>query len=169
VNATAVLQVTFFSDYAAQRKREAQVTLDALASSITIATAPGKNTLPWLKLARFGNKKTLKGSLRHDDNIVAITGVEADYDGEVVAFDEAVEIAEKAGLLSLVYTSPSHTPERPRWRILCPTSRELTPGERLHMMGRVAGLYRGIFAAESWALSQAYYFGSVNSNPHHRV
>lgn len=36
------------------------------------------------------------------------------------------DTAQKAGLLSLTYTSPSASTERPRWRIVCPTSRELT-------------------------------------------
>jgi putative DNA primase/helicase len=37
------------------------------------------------------------------------------------------------------------------------------------MIGRLNGLFRGVFAGESWTLSQAYYFGSVNGNPAHRV
>jgi hypothetical protein len=37
------------------------------------------------------------------------------------------------------------------------------------MIGRLNGLFDGIFAHESWTLSQSYYFGSVNANPAHRV
>jgi hypothetical protein len=125
--------------------------------------------LPWIKLARFGDVKSDKKSLRHDGNVTAITGVEADYDGEVISFDEAVEVAEKARLLAIVYTSPSHTDAAPRWRVLCPTSGELPPDQRRFLMARLNGLYRGIFAAESWALSQSYFYGSVDNNPDHRV
>jgi hypothetical protein len=161
--------VTFFSDYAAQTKREHAMTLTALAQLIRDTMAPTKDRLPWLKLARFGNAKTKKGSLRHDRNIIAISGVEADYDSEKLGFDYAIEIAEKAGLLAIAYTSPSHQPERPRWRMLCPTSREYPPPDRARLLGRLNGLYRGIFARESWTLSQAYYFGAAGNGAHHLV
>jgi AAA domain len=163
------LTLTLFRDHAAAEKAQRTVTTDELRALIRDTSAPAKSALPWLKLARFGNSKTPKGSLRHDQNVVAITGIEADYDSGSVGFDEAVEIAENAGLLAILYTSPSHTPERPRWRILCPTASELPPDQRSWLLARVNGLYQGIFAAESWALSQSYYFGRVNRNPDHRV
>ncbi len=59
--------------------------------------------------------------------------------------------------------------DKPRWRVVCPVSSELPPDRRYHMMGRLNGLFGGIFADESWALSQAYYFGSINHSPDHRV
>jgi hypothetical protein len=161
--------VTLFHDYAATKKHQRQLTLDRLAELIRTTSASEKAKLPWLKLARFGNAATAKGSLRHDRNLIAQTGIEADYDGEVVSFEAAVEIAEKAGLSAIIYTSPSHTAALPRWRILCPTSTELPAAQRPHMLGRLNGLYRGIFAVESWTLSQSYYFGSINGNPEHRV
>src|SRR5258705_57038 len=34
---------------------------------------------------------------------------------------------------------------------------------------RINGVLGGVLGAESWTLSQAYYFGSVGNNPHHRV
>ena len=37
------------------------------------------------------------------------------------------------------------------------------------MLGRLNGLFRGIFSHESWTLSQSYYFGSVKHNPAHSV
>ena len=89
-------------------------------------------------------------------------GVEADYDGGTLGFDDAVMIAEKAGLAALLYTSPSHSPTAPRWRVLCPASGPLAPGMRDRLMARLNGLYGGVFADESWALSQSYFFGRVN-------
>lgn len=161
--------VTLFRDYAAADKREETYTLGSLASRVVNTTAPRKDLLPWLKLARFGEIRTDKASLRHDGNVLAISGIEADYDGEEVSFEAAVEIATKADLLCLLYTSPSHSPTKPRWRVLCPTSEELPPGERSKLLGRLNGAFQGIFSGESWTLSQAYYFGSVASNPDHRV
>jgi hypothetical protein len=101
--------------------------------------------------------------------VIACTGVEADYDGEAVGLDEAIEVAEKLGLLALIYTSPSHAPRRPRWRIMCPASRSMAPDKRSGLMERLNGAYRGIFARESWPLSQAFYFGSIGENPNHHV
>lgn len=161
--------VTFFDNYAAAQKHEEPYSLRSLASRIHTVTAAEKSRLPWLKLARFGELRTIKDSLRHDGNVLAITGIEADYDGGEVSFESAVEVATKADLLCLLYTSPSHTPQKPRWRVLCPTSAELPPAQRTHLLGRLNGVFRGIFSVESWTLSQAYYFGSVNANPAHRV
>ena len=171
--------VTFFGSYAATKKTERECTLTTLARHIEATTAPSKVGLPWLKLATFGDTRTplipgdqgrmTGGSLRHDANVLGITGVEADYDAEQVGFGEAVDRLTNAGVMGIVYTSPSHTEERQRWRVLCPLSGPAIPGERSKMLGRLNGLYRGIFSVESWTLSQSYYYGSVANNPSHRV
>jgi hypothetical protein len=161
--------VTFFRGHAATGKRQEACAIGALAERIRMATAPSKAELPWLKLARFGDLRTGKGCLRHDDNLLAVSGVEADYDGEEMPFDGAVEALGKAGVLALVYTSPSHADGAPRWRVLCPLSAEAAPERRDHLLGRLNGLFGGAFSAESWTRSQAYYYGSVAGNPAHRV
>jgi putative DNA primase/helicase len=163
------LAVTFFKDAAAGAKWEEQITLRSLAARINAITAARKAALPWLKLGRFGDLRSDKNSLRHDANMLAVTGIEADYDGGGISFERAVELLARRGIAACVYTSPSHTEERPRWRVLCPFAQELPPGRRAHMLGRLNGLFGGIFAAESFTLSQAYYFGSVNQNPAHSV
>jgi hypothetical protein len=163
------LSVTFFPDATASTKREEKYTLRSLASRINAITAARKARLPWLKLAKFGDLRSDKGCLRHDGNVTAISGIEADYDGGVMLVDEACDLLSTQGIASLVYTSPSHTEDAPRWRILCPLSEEMPPDRRSAHMGRLNGLFRGIFAGESWTLSQSYYFGSVNRNPSHRV
>lgn len=163
------IALTVFADVHAKTLHAASMTLDEMARHARIMTASEKGRLPLWKLATFGNARTKQGSLRHDQNVIAITGIEADYDGEAVAFDEVVETAEKIELRALIYTSPSHTPQRPRWRIMCPLSRGMAPDKRRALMGRLNGAYGDIFSHESWTLSQAYYFGSVAGNPAHRV
>jgi hypothetical protein len=163
------LAVTFFKDATARTKREELCILRSLADRINTVTAARKADLPWLKLARFGEQRTDKNSLRHDDNVLAISGIEGDYDGGVMTVDEVCELLTKQGLAAVVYTSPSHTEDAPHWRVLCPTSLELAPGQRVHMVGRLNGLLGGIFSGESFTLSQSYYFGSVKHNPSHRV
>ena len=140
------MHVTFFTDAAAQAKREEVLQPADLAGMIRSTAAIEKARLP-LKLGRFRDTRSTKGSLRHDGNMIAISGTEADYDGGELGFDAAVEIAEKTGLRCIVYTSPSHSRAKPRWRVLAPTSTELAPTARYGITARLNGLYRGIFAA----------------------
>jgi len=163
------LAVTFFTDAAARTKREELYSLRSLATRINAITAARKTGLPWLKLARFGQLRTDKGSLRHDANVITISGIEADYDGGAMTVDEACELLNQQGLAAVVYTSPSHTEDAPRWRVLCPLSEEMAPDRREKMVGRLNGLFHGIFSGESFTLSQSFYYGSVNHNPSHRV
>jgi hypothetical protein len=158
----------FFSQYA-DSKREEVATPAEIAERVRTTTAREKQQLPWLKLATFGDAKSDKGSFRHDANMLVITGVEADYDGEIMSFDAALARLEQQGVAAVLYTSPSHTEAKPRWRVLCPLSEEMPSKRRSHLLGRVNGLLGGIFSAESWALSQSYYFGRVRQNPAHRV
>lgn len=140
--------MTVFASASATRKAEEQITLSALADRIAATHAPTKSQLPWLKLARFGDQRTTKNSLRHDANMLAITGIEIDYDGGVVTVDEAEELLLKSGVLSLLYTSPSHTEDAPRWRVLCPTSVELPPDRRTPLMGRLNGVLRAAWRCQ---------------------
>src|SRR3954465_12618858 len=70
--------VTFFSNAAAAHKHEERFTLRSLADRVSTVTASAKARLPWLKLARFGEMKSDKHSLRHDANVGAISGIEGD-------------------------------------------------------------------------------------------
>jgi hypothetical protein len=166
---TRPVAVTFFRDEFAKKLDAKDMLLPDLRDLILKETASTKDQLPWLKLATFGDKRTAKGSLRHDDNVNSISGVELDYDGEVMAFDDAAAHVRNARLQALVYTSPSHTVTEPRWRILLPTSCDLPPEGRAKLVARVNGVFRGVFAAESFTLSQSYYYGSVDNNPAHRA
>lgn len=161
--------VTFFTNFAAQTKREQHCTVHDLADLARETTASTKDNLPWWKLASFGDKRSERNSFRNDGNVRFITGIEADYDAEKIAFDDAAELLDKLGLLSVLYTSPSHTEDTPRWRVIAPTSIGMQPDKRRHMLGRLNGAFRGVFSIESWTLSQSYYYGSVRGNPSHRV
>jgi RecA-family ATPase len=159
------IDFTIFGDRYGKTAQAQHASLEELAEQIRITVRPIKEALPLVKFETFGTLRTPDGCLRHDANVIAVTGVEADYDDEGFSFEHAVEIAEKAGLQALIYTSPSHCPERPRWRIIAPFSEPLPPEQRAQMLGRLNGLYDGIFAAESWTLSQSYFFGRVDGSP----
>lgn len=120
-----------------------------------------KATCPWVKLARFGEVRSSGNSLRHDENVLEIFGVEGDYDEEVIHPEEAMAKLEAAGLKCAIYTSPSHTPEKPRWRVLAPLSTPHPPTARYHLLARINGVLGGVLSSESFTLSQSYYFGGV--------
>jgi hypothetical protein len=166
------ITVTFFADRAAKTKDQRDLTVDELVDLIATTTASSKERLPWLKLAVFGDEPSEEGnSLRHDGNVRFITGIEADYDGEKVGVDEVVSAIERSNIAAIVYTSPSYRPDAPRWRVLCPFVQPLVVMCGVHgrMLGWLNGALGGVIGGESWTLSQAYYYGSVRSNPNHRV
>jgi hypothetical protein len=161
--------VTTFASASAREKREEFVSFRQLALKVRNTIGPEKARLPWLKLAAFGDVRSDQGSLRNNKNVLAISGIEADYDGEKVSLDEAVAMLRSAGVAGMLYTSPSHSEDAPRWRILCPVSADRAPDRREPLLARLNGVLGGVLAPESFTLSQSYYFGSVNSNPSHRV
>lgn len=173
-NSAPKMVVTFFTDAFAQTKAEERIPIDRLVDRIGNVSQATKDLLPWLKCARFGNIRSDKNSLRHDANVIVITGVEGDYDakpvnGAVISLNEAINRVANAGLRAILYTSPSYSEDLQKWRVLCPLSQEYPPEERDRYMARIDGIFDGAFSTESWALSQSYYFGKTGDNPSHRA
>jgi hypothetical protein len=161
--------VTIFGDHRAAEKLQLFCTLAELKHNIGVKSWPDKASMHWLKLAEFGDVRTDNNSLRHNLNVVAISGVEGDYDGGTITFDQAVELIRKAGVRALLYTTPSNTDAKPHWRACCPSSASLPPAERAKLTDRLNGILGGGLAPESWVLSQAYFFGSIDGQPPVRV
>jgi hypothetical protein len=153
--------VTFFDDVYARTLRGEEVTLDELSELISDTTASSKSGLPLLKLARFGTVRSSDGSLRHDGNVTAVSGVEGDYDRGNMPLNEARNRLDDAGIKYLAYTTPSNVLAKPRWRVLTPFSRELPPAVRSKMVDRLNGVLGGALSRESWTLSQAFFYGRV--------
>ena len=53
--------------------------------------------------------------------------------------------------------------------MLCPTSKELPPDARGHLVARLNGLFDGAFSPESFTLSQSYFYGAIGRNPSHQA
>lgn len=165
--AAASVGVTFFQDKRAQTAEYLTIPLDDLAETLANPTEySSKEAMPLVKLARFGDKRSDHNSLRHDDNVIVVTGCEGDYDGEKVSLNYAATACEQAGIRAVFYTSASHTSEKPRWRILAPFSREHPPGDRRRFVSRLNGVLGGVLASESFPLSQSFYFGQVTGSPY---
>ena len=156
------LRLTRFPDCRGLTKAEMDLSLHDLAAWIEGQTADTKDGLPWIKLATFGPTRTPKKSYRHNANVVTITGIEADYDAGQMTPDDARVALEKAGVAGLIYTTPSHTPDSPRWRVLAPLSGPMPPDAREDLMARLNGVLGGALDPASFTLSQAYYAGSVD-------
>jgi putative DNA primase/helicase len=155
------MKVTFFKDVHAKALRVVDLSLTQLKKRIETTSAPVKEKLPLIKLGTFGNEKSKRGSLRHDGNLRTINGIEVDYDGEKIAFQQAIAPWKRLNVLALAYTSPRHTPEAPRWRILFPLSHTIPPDQRAKLVARVNGQYGGSLAPESFVPSQSFYIGRV--------
>src|SRR5258705_3382838 len=122
--------ITFFKDVYASSFTTKNMTLFELRDLILKTKGKTRSVLPLLKGAKFGNKKNVdeegKGNcLRWDGNFNGFDLIELDYDGEKIAFDEAVATLTAMKVRFLIYTSPSHTKAAPRWRILLPVSCKL--------------------------------------------
>jgi Protein of unknown function (DUF3987) len=165
----AEMEITFtiFPNVAASSKKEIRKSWGELGSDIQDAHQyASKAACPLIKLGQFGDQRTTENCLRHNANVRAVNGIEGDYDGEIVTMAQAVEKLTWAGIEAVFYTSPSHTDQAPRWRVLCPFACERPPQERRRFLARLNGVLGGILASESFVLSQAYYFGRVNGSPY---
>lgn len=166
-NIKTVVHVTFFKNKAATTLTAEELTLAELAERVLNASARRKDLLPWLKFARFGTKRTEKNSLRHDDNLEQISGIEIDCDTESIAYADMITMLKALKVKALAYTSPSHTADKPRWRVLAPTSQLLSPSIRTTLVARLNGAMKAklgadkIAAPESFTLSQSYFYGWV--------
>ena len=118
------VRFTLFEDrFASFHVEVEEPSLDKLAKSLRATEAASKDKLPWIKLARVSGHPSDNGSLRYDAAITELWGVEGDYDGGIFPFEEAAGKIEAAEIEALLYETASSTPERPRWRVLAPTSR----------------------------------------------
>lgn len=109
----------------------------------------------------FGTLRNASGSLRHAANVTSVWMVEGDIDAGGVSPAEVAARLRKAGVQAVVYTTPSHTPEAPRCRVLAVLSAAVAPALRYELVSLLNGAVGGLLAAESWTLSQAFYFGRV--------
>lgn len=122
---------------------------------------PSKAHCPLISMAEYGDLRSQKGCIRHAANVRRIFGVELDYDGEQMPIEEGAAILQRANICAVLYTSPSHTAQRPRWRVLLPLSEPATPEKRAEYVGRANRLLGGIASRESFTLSQSFYLGRV--------
>ena len=168
------LALTVFPNRFATAKSDASLSWEQLVSDLANTDAyPTKADLPYVKLAVFGDTTTKSpsgNSYRCDANVLAVSGVEGDYDAEAFPPDKAAQLLESVGIKCFIYTSASYTQEKPRWRLLAPFSQPLQAdlevmrlyrSEQLAKIDNILNEGTGLFARESYVLSQAFLFGRV--------
>lgn len=128
---------------------------DVICGSGDIETL--KRKLPLFRLARFNGDTRATGSLPPP----AIWGVEGDYDACEVSVVDAVRRLKAAGIEALIYTTPRHTAERPRWRIVVPLAKPAPGAHRAALLRRVDKALGRILARESYDANRCYFFGRI--------
>jgi len=155
--------VTIFHDVFAETARE--IPLDALLDTLRDPPArPHKKACELFVGARFGTLRTEKNSLRSDENVLALYAISGDYDGEQVPLETARDRLEVLDVKTALYTSPSHTPDKPRWRVVAPLSAPHPRQAHPRLAARLNAALGGILSTESRTLSQSYYFGRINGH-----
>jgi hypothetical protein len=164
---TRPFRISLFKDLSGQTVEQREIEIWDLCNEALINTADRKDDLPLFSLTVFGDQRSNKSCLRHDANALGISGVVGDYDGEQMSPKEALERLRKARISALVYTSPSHREDRPRWRVVAPTARDLNINQHAKLAARINGVLGGVLAPESFNVSQSYFIGKLNGNPAH--
>ena len=110
----------------------------------------------------YGELRSEKNSLRHAGNVQQVFAVEGDHDAGALKFDEAAQCLRSAGIESLVYTTPSHTEQAHRWRVIAVLAEPALPAQRELFVGRLNRVLGGTLARESFTLSQSFFIGRVH-------
>lgn len=155
---------TVLRDIQGKKIEEFDGSTDEFIKSLETVKAQDKKSCPLITLVDFGDKKSSSGSLRNNDNVIAINGVIGDYDEGQVKMEEAQQMLASAGIFSILYPTPSNTAEKPRWRVIAPTSKTMPAAEHRRLTERLNTILKGVLAKESFTLSQSYYFGDVETN-----
>ena len=85
-----LIWVTTFKDEFASSLQHDLFTLPQIAAGIRTTTAKAKGELPLLKLQRFGDRRTDKNCLRHNANVLEISGIEGEHDKGTLSFTDAI-------------------------------------------------------------------------------
>lgn len=107
---------------------------------------------------------TLKGERRRASEVVSRSLVTLDIDfGQGTTPERVAEVL--AGVSRVLYSTHSHSPETPRYRLVVPLSRDVTPEEYVPIARRVAQLIGiELFDASTYEPSRLMYWPSASSD-----
>jgi hypothetical protein len=87
--------------------------------------------------------------------------VVGEHDAGTVSVDEARRRAEAANLRCGIFSTASHSPEAPRWRVVCPLPAPVDAARYPDLVETLNGALGGCLAPESMDLSRRWFFGRV--------
>lgn len=154
-----LLKVTVFASVDAPKGVAKKISFRTFAGVMGKTIKESKDQLQLIEFARF------KGNYRNDANLIEFDAIACDYDDEEMPIEEAGLLLRRAKVASLLYESPSSTPDAPRWRVQAVLSRPHSPSERAALVARLNGILGGVLAGESFTASQCYYYGGVGKPP----
>lgn len=97
------------------------------------------------------------------------TLVVGEHDAGTVSVDEAIARLQKAGVAAFLYTSPSHTPGTPRWRVVAPLQAPCGPEAYPEYLDLLNGALGGCLAPESADRRRRWFYGRVEGAAEYRV
>lgn len=153
------LKLTIFPNPQATELSQREMTWPKFIRMLRGLKPRNKKASLLIKLATFTGEPNGTGCLRYDVAVVAVTGIEGDYDAGAVTAEEACERLQHHGLLAVVVTTHSHTADFPRWRVFAPLAVDHAPDDCTRLVAGLNGALGGILAGESFTLSQSYYVG----------
>jgi len=158
--------LTLWPNLAARASTVEEMSVESFAALIRLTMRGQKESLPLFSAGHFGPMRSARGSLRTGANLQDVTCIVGDHDAGTMQPGEAARRLGAQGFRTLIYTTSSHTPETPRWRVLAPLSRPMSPqGYRHHADRLDAALGGSVLAPESRKPEQAWYFGGVSGKP----
>jgi hypothetical protein len=105
-------------------------------------------------------------SLRDKAHTESVSCITVDYDagansqtGELLSLADALDKLTALGVLALGYTSPNHADAAPRWRVVCPLSRDYGVSDIATLAGLVDRALGGCLARDSFTW-RVYFYGA---------
>lgn len=155
---------TTFSTAKATAGQRVNTTWPGMCTTLTAPTEHAtKQHMPlWRPAVSAGDSRAAGTGV---DQVFAVVG---DYDGERVTPAEVAERLRNASVMALVHTTASHSPDKPRWRVVAPLTTPIEARELPAYVSLLNGALGGILAPESWEASRGYFFGRVRGVPFER-
>jgi hypothetical protein len=161
----STITITRLPDWYGRTKHEETIELETFAGEVLNTVIPvgsKDDTRPMVLGARLGNTRDPKSkSLKIRENVVAITALFADIDGDYghLTPEEAAEKAVGVGAAAIVFPTKRHTPEAPRLRCVVPLSREHSVNQLEPLLARLNGLLGGVISPDSADPERGYFYG----------
>lgn len=141
------------------------MTLERLCALAKETKARTKESLPLYIAGTFESQE------RTNESLIALGAVMGDYDTGQISPQDAAERLQAANVHGAIISSPRHMVETgkgcgPRWRVICPLSKEIVIQDHRRLAERLNGVFgQGVLGTEGKSASRAYYYGSLEGQP----